>query len=582
MQNKRSRWSQTILIGFLTVLFVFSSLSLVQAQVNNQGKITAIVVEGNENISKDLIISQIASNLGDIFSKENIEKDMKAIYDLGYFKDVKIKLEAFRDGYKVVFIVVENLPIKEIDIKGNTVVSGEEMREVMVLKEEQIFCQKILKNDLDRISQLYKDRGFLLANIEEVNFDDQGRLLITITEGKIEKILITGNERTKEKVISREIKIEPGDLFDFNLVKEALQDIYNLGFFEDVTMKLVPGSENSLVVLTIEVIEKSTGKFGVGVGYSFEGGPMGYISIEEANLFGNGQSLKAELEVGDRTTYKLIFYEPWLGNTPTFLGLSVYDSFYDKDEEVNGIDSEYEENLIGAKLTFGRKFENNVKIGVELKTEDASYERISGILPDDISEGLTNSISPMISYDTRDDVLNPTEGWYHAFSTQFSGGVLGGDYDYRKYDLTLRGYVATDLFEEKEEDSTLVNTINESVLAVRAMGGYSDSKLPSFDRYEVGGLSTIRGYDYEEFSGDKMLVLNAEYRIPFAENFQGVVFADCGNTWDYDESISISDLKFGVGVGVRFDTPIGAIRIDYGIGEEDREGQFYLSIGQMF
>ena len=578
---RKNQWNKILVLGILTLIFVFSSLSLVQAQTNNQGKITAIVVQGNESISKDLIISQIASNLGDVFSKENIEKDMKAIYDLGYFKDVKIKLESFREGYKVVFEVVENLPLKEISIEGNTMVSEEEMREVMVLREGQIFSQKILKNDLDRISQLYKDLGYLLINIKDVNFDKEGKLWINISEGRLEKIVIEGNDKTKEKVITREITIEPGDLFNFDNAKKSLQDIYNLGYFEDVSMRLDPGNEEDSVVLVIKVIEKNTGKFGVGAGYSFGEGFMGYINVEEANLFGNGQSLKAELEVGNMTTYKLSFYEPWFGNTPTFLGLSVYNSIYNKDETVNAIASEYEEHFLGAKLSFGRKFENDVKIGVELKTEDASYELISGNLPDDISEGLTNSITPIITYDTRDDVFNPTEGWYDSFSVQFSGGILGGDYDYRKYDLVLRTYITTDILEEKGEESTLVNTINEGVLALRAMGGYSDSKLPSFDRYEIGGVSTIRGYDYEEFSGDKMLVLNAEYRFPLAENFQGVVFADYGNAWDYDEPISISDLKFGAGLGVRFDTPIGAIRIDYGIGE-DKEGQFYLSIGHTF
>jgi len=578
---RKNQWNKILVLGILTLIFVFSSLSLVQAQTNNQGKITAIVVQGNESISKDLIISQIASNLGDVFSKENIEKDMKAIYDLGYFKDVKIKLESFREGYKVVFEVVENLPLKEIIIEGNTMVSQEEMREVMILQEGQVFSQKILKNDLDRISQLYKDLGYLLINIKDVNFDKEGKLWINISEGRLEKIVIEGNDKTKEKVITREITIEPGDLFNFDNAKKSLQDIYNLGYFEDVSMRLDPGNEEDSVVLVIKVIEKNTGKFGVGAGYSFGEGFMGYINVEEANLFGNGQSLKAELEVGNMTTYKLSFYEPWFGNTPTFLGLSVYNSIYNKDETVNAIASEYEEHFLGAKLSFGRKFENDVKIGVELKTENASYELISGNLPDDISEGLTNSITPIITYDTRDDVFNPTEGWYDSFSVQFSGGILGGDYDYRKYDLVLRTYITTDILEEKGEESTLVNTINEGVLALRAMGGYSDSKLPSFDRYEIGGVSTIRGYDYEEFSGDKMLVLNAEYRFPLAENFQGVVFADCGNAWDYDEPISINDLKFGAGLGVRFDTPIGAIRIDYGIGE-DKEGQFYLSIGHTF
>ncbi len=233
--------------------------NLINPKKDDNKKITAaaIVIQGNENISKDLIISQITSNLGDVFSKKNIEEDMKAIYDLGYFKDVKTKIESFRDGYKVIFVVIEYLSIKEINIKGNTVVSEEEMREVMVLQKGQIFCQKILKNDLERISQLYKDRGYLLINIKDINFDEKGKLWINISEGQLEKIVIEGNDKTKEKVITKEINIEHGDLFNFEKVKKSLQKIYNLGYFEDVSMKLESGNEEGSVVLIIKVVEKS-------------------------------------------------------------------------------------------------------------------------------------------------------------------------------------------------------------------------------------------------------------------------------------------------------------------------------------
>jgi len=376
---KKNKWSKILVFGILTLVFILSSLSLVQAQDNNQGKITAIVVQGNENISKDLIISQIASNLGDVFSKENIEKDMKAVFDLGYFKDVKIKLESFRDGYKVVFVVVENLPIKEISIEGNTIVSEEEMREVMVLQERQIFCQKILKNDLDRISQLYKDRGYLLINIKDINFDEEGKLWINISEGRLEKIVIEGNDKTKEKVISREINIEPGDLFNFETVKKSLQKIYNLGFFEDVSMKLEPGTEEDSIVLVVKVIEKNTGKFGIGAGYNSEEGLMGFTSYEENNLFGGGQKVQAKVELGGRTTYKLSFLEPWLGDTPTSLGFEVYDTVNNKeDKEEEVILGEYDEERLGGRLILGRKISDSFKLGLELKSERVTHDLISG------------------------------------------------------------------------------------------------------------------------------------------------------------------------------------------------------------
>ncbi|MGB6606900.1 MAG: BamA/TamA family outer membrane protein [Atribacterota bacterium] len=582
---RKNKWSKILVFGILAVLFILSSLSVVQAQANNQGKITAIVVEGNKSISMDLIISQIASNLGDVFSKENIEKDMKAVFDLGYFKDIKIKLEAFRDGYKVVFTVVENLPIKEISIEGNTIVSEEEMREVMVLQEGQIFCQKILKNDVDRISQLYKDRGYLLINIKDIEFDEEGKLWINISEGRLEKIVIEGNDKTKEKIITREINIEPGDLFNFETVKKSLQKIYNLGFFEDVSMKLEPGTEEDSIVLVVKVIEKNTGKFGIGAGYNSEEGLMGFTSYEEENLFGGGQKVQAKVELGGRTTYKLSFLEPWLGDTPTSLGFEVYDTVNNKeDKEEEVILAEYDEERLGGRLILGRKITDSVKLGLELKSERVTYDLVSGTLPEDTNEGLTNSLVPTFSYDTRDNVFEPTSGWYHSFSLEKAGGFLGGDYDFTKYNLTLRAYISTKFIEDVVDISSvkkITDNLSKGVLALRAMGGMADTDLPSFAAYQVGGMNTIRGYDFGEFSGDKSLVFNVEYRFPLAENFQAVLFADWGQAWDYEESINFEDLKFGRGVGVRFDTPLGPIRLDYGISEEGI-GQTYFSIGHTF
>jgi outer membrane protein insertion porin family len=583
---RKSKWSKILVFGILAVLFILSSLSVVQAQVNNQGKITAIVVQGNEDISKDLIISQIASNLGDVFSKENIEKDMKAVYDLGYFEDVRIKLESFRDGYKVVFVVVENLPIKEISIEGNTVVSEEEMREAMVLQEGQIFCQKILKNDLDRISQLYKDRGYLLINIKDINFDEEGKLWIKISEGRLGKIVIEGNDKTKEKVIVREINIKPGDLFNFEKVKKSLQKIYNLGYFEDVSMKLEPGAEEGSVVLIVKVIEKNTGKFGIGAGYNSEEGLMGFTSYEENNLFGGGQKLEAKIELGGRTTYKIAFLEPWLADTPTSFGFEVYDTVQKEEEKEEGeIISEYEEERLGGKLIFGRKISDAVNLGMEFKTEKVTYDLISGSsLPDNSNEGQTNSLTPIFTYDTRDNVFNPTYGLYGNFSLEKAGGFLGGDYDFTKYNLTLSTYFSTKITEGVINIGSIKNIadkISQGVLAFRVKGGFANSVLPSFAKYKVGGMNTVRGYDSGEFSGDKSLVFNAEYRLPLAKNFQAVLFTDWGQAWNYEESINLADLKFGKGMGIRFDTPIGPIRLDYGINEEG-EGQTYFSIGHTF
>jgi outer membrane protein insertion porin family len=273
-----------IFIQKILIVFVVLSLFLLCSNsglTQNSGRITAIVVEGNENINTKLIVSQISSNIGDIFSKDSVQSDMAAIFDLGYFQDVQVKLDVFRDGYKVVFEVLENSLVEDIVIKGSTILEQEEIEEVMVLKRGQIFSQKILQNDLDRISDLYSDKGLILANVGEIDFNQEtGILQITLAEGRIEEIRITGNEKTIDKVIRREIEVEPGELFDFDMVKKSMQEIYNLGFFDDVTMKLEPGTEEEQIVLVIEVVEKNTGVLGGGGGFSSGEGLFAYASIK--------------------------------------------------------------------------------------------------------------------------------------------------------------------------------------------------------------------------------------------------------------------------------------------------------------
>jgi outer membrane protein insertion porin family len=581
LRNKiKNRSFLFVSLYFLLIFLLFSSTAFAQ----NNGRITAIVVRGNEQIDTKFLVSLISSNIGDLFSKDKVQADMKAIFDLGYFQDVQVKLEPFRDGYRVVFQVKENTIIKNIVVEGSTILKEEEIKKVMVLQEGQVFSQKILHNDLDRISQLYKDKGLILAQLEEFDYNQNtGVLFIKLAEGVIEEIKISGNEKTVDRVIRRELDIEPGELFDFSKVRKSLQDVYNLGFFEDVSMKLEPGSDENMIVLVIEVKEKSTGLLGGGGGYSTGEGLFAYASVKESNLFGSGQSVEAKLEIGARTTYSFSFYEPWLANTPTFFGLDVYDTFLEVNKKIDGVDSKYEMERLGGKLTFGRNFKEYLKIGLELKTEEATYELISGKLPSNIQEGVANSFRPIVIYDTRDDRFNPKEGWYGNASIQNTGGILGGDYDYRKYDLDVRTYLSTDFFKDNQLDETTISgKINQGVLALRAVAGFGSTSLPSFAKYEIGGLGTIRGYEYKEFVGDNSLIFNIEYRFPIAENLQAVLFADWGNAWDFGESIGFNDLKFGKGVGIRFDTFLGPISIDYGFGEGDEEGKAYFSIGHTF
>jgi outer membrane protein insertion porin family len=526
--------------------------------------VVAIRVEGNEKVDSRLILSAVSLNLKEPFNAEKVKSDIKAIYDLGYFSKVWADTKQYPDGIEVVFKVQELPVIREIQITGNTALKTEEIREAMIIAPFQVMNWKIFQRDLERIKALYSDRGFLITAIEDILFTEEGVLSFEIKEGIVEKIEFEGLAKVKEYVLRRELKTEPPFVFDMSEIKKSMRAIYNLGFFDDLSMKLEPGSDRDHVVVKVKVVEKLTGEAGLGVGYNSEKGWLGFVRYKESNFGGNAQALELRYEFGSRTLYRLSFEEPWLFGTPTSFGVALYDQVEKKNYWVNReIVGKYEEERIGGQIYLGRKVNDNWKWTLRYKTEDIAISVLEGESPD--GGGKTNSITPTIIYDTRDDIFNPHSGWWCSLQAEFAGRFLGGDYDYSKYVLDVRNYIGTG------ENATL---------ALRLVGGIADSELPSFEQFSVGGASTLRGYDLYEFQGEKMLVFNLEYRFGVAKNTQLVVFGDAGYAWSLDEDLRFSDLKTGYGVGLRFDTPIGPIRLDYGIGETG--AQTYVSIGQTF
>jgi len=559
----RHYYLKVLLIGFISVFFILTSVNqLTWAQ--NGPPIVAIRVEGNKNINTQLILSAISISLKEPFDQERIKSDIKSIFDLGYFTKVWVDTKQYPDGIELIFKVEENQILKEIEVQGNTQMTTEEIQSAMILVPGQVMNWKIFQNDLGRIKALYSNNGYMITAIDGTDFTSDGILKFTIHEGIVEQIKIEGTEKTKDYVLLRELSFETPSKFDFSEIKKSMRAIYNLGFFDDINMKIEPGSDTDKVIIIIKVVEKLTGEAGLGVGYNTEDGWLGFIRYQESNFGGNAQKLELRYEFGSRTLYRLYFEEPWLFDTPTFFSLSVYDQIRErKNREEGAVIGRYEEERVGGQVVFGREFSDYWRWRLSYKTENIMLTALEGEIPD--RGGVTNSITPMIIYDTRDDVFNPHNGWYGIAQAEIAGRFLGGDNDYNKYILDLRNYI---------------DTGQDTVLALRLMGGIADTTLPDYEKFSVGGVNTLRGYDLSEFEGEKMLVFNAEYRWDIAESTQLVVFGDAGYAWVLDDPIRFDDIKFGYGVGLRFDTPLGPIRLDYGLGEEG--GQTYFSIGQTF
>lgn len=549
-------------IGILTLVLVLVGVFPVFSQ-ESFPPVVAIRVEGNQHISERLILSAVSLSLKEPFNPEKVKNDLKAIYDLGYFSKVWVDTKKYPDGVEVIYKVEEFPVIQDIAISGNTALTTEEIRRVMIISPGQVMNWKIFQRDLERIKALYSDSGFIVAYIDGINFEN-GVLSFTLHEGIIEELLFEGLEKTKEYVLRRELDFEPPVVFDFARIKKNMQRIYDLGFFEDLSMRLEPGSDQEHIKVVIGVVEKKTGLAGVGIGYNTEEGWLGYVRYQEANLGGNAQKVELRYEFGSRTLYRLYFEEPWFLGDPTLLALSLYDQVKERTNYEGGEEiGKYEEERIGGQLVFGRKINEDWSWRLKAKSEKIDITVLEGEAPD--RGGVTNSLSPMIIYDTRDSILDPKEGWYASLEAEFAGGALGGDNSFTKYVLDVRHFI---------------DTGPDTVLALRLLGGTSDTSLPDYEKFGVGGVNTLRGYDLFEFEGEKMLVCNLEYRWTVSENTQVVFFGDAGYAWPYEEPVSFEDIKTGYGVGIRVDTPIGPVRLDYGIGE--RGGQTYFSIGHTF
>jgi outer membrane protein insertion porin family len=469
--------------------------------------------------------------------------------------------------------VIENPVVKEIVVKGNTVVPTTKVTEMMKNINGSILNSKVLGQAVRQLEGHYHDQGYILAKVSDIAMNAQGVLTVTISEGTLEGIEVKGNEKTKDYVITREMNVKEGEPFNVKSARRSMQKVYNLGYFEDVNMKLNPGKELNGIVLETEVKEQKTGTFSVGGGYSSADGLVGFIEVGDTNFRGTGDQVKVHWEFGGdagTNNYSLGFTRPWLDKKQTSIGFNIYDMTKEKDEYADDsnddlLTSTYDEQRKGWNVTIGRPHGEYVKNYLTYKDETVTKGDVEYQLNSSYPEGpfgTTHSITLQSILDTRDNVFNATEGHRIALTTEFAGSFLGGDFDFQKYQVEGRKYVKVD---------------SQHVWAFRLGAGLAKGDVPSTEEFEVGGSNSLRGYDEEQFEGTQMVTASAEYRFPLGGKVQGVGFVDAGHASD---SIKLDEIKASIGVGVRVTTPIGPIRLDYGVGEEG--GKFHFSIGSSF
>lgn len=556
-------------------ILVMLVLIFAKTAVASSNTITAIEIRGNSIVSDSEIMQVITVEIGDQINPDRLRADLQRIFDLGWFYDVSIDFEPYQGGVKLIFNLKENYATEGIRILGNEVLSDEELMELLDLEAGQVLNTAKLEQGLAEIEKTYQEQGYILVQIRNVSLDDDGFLEIIINEGYLGRIHISGNEKTHDYVIEREIDLKEGEVFNVNRIQRALQNIYFLGYFSEnlnTNLELVDPQQN-IADIFIEVEEIDTGSFFFGGGYNTQTKLFASISLEERNLLGRGQEISLSGEIAQKSrSINLNFQEPYFLNTPFSLGTAFYWSFLESEEGEDDDLEVLEQRRIGGHITTGYSLTSDLTLSTRLRLDHSEtlWFDTDGVQTDQ-DQGQTRSVTIMGVRNTTLSPINPREGGRESISYELAGYPFGGDFDFHKVSLDLRRYYPG-------------FTDNQS-WAFRFKSGavFWVQDIHNQDLFRIGGSETLRGYDFGEMRGDMMLLFNAEYRYKIYEIIDGAVFFDTGYAWNTlkGESFDWSEVGIGIGTGVRLSTPLGQIRFDLGLNR-DFKLKPHFSIGQTF
>nr|WP_308592445.1 BamA/TamA family outer membrane protein [uncultured Megasphaera sp.] len=549
---------------------------------------------------EEKLLPQLAMRVGDAVTMDYIRHDLNVIGATGLFSTVKPTFTTVPEGVSLNYTVQMNPVVKKVSIVGNESLKTDDLMK-LVATTPGTLNTAVVSHDVASINTAFANAGYMMSRVSDVRLDNDGTLNIAIMEPHIENINLRGNTKTKNKVIMRELRMKKGDIFNKNTASRSIQRVYNTGYFEDVNVRLLPGQKNpNDVIVEIDVTEQKTGSITIGAGYSDSDGLVGILGLSETNLRGTGDKANISWEFGGNTdtdkNYIFSYTHPYLNDAGDSIGFSIFDreSEYDDYNEKGDSVAEYDRRTNGFNVTYGRVRSEYVSDYVTLETKRTKYtdydsgaeykkwvnddgqdfgrwggdlDRYRNYLNNNF--GRTNSLTWSHVFDNRDNVYDPTKGKRLSFTGTWAGHGFGGDFDYFKLIAENRLYYKVG---------------RAHVIAVRLMGGIATGDMPYNDLFTLGGADNLRGYEDDEFRGNKMYEATVEYRYPIAKKIQGVVFTDVGNAWGGVENIpwyhENNKLHYSGGIGFRITTPIGPIRLDYGVGQDG--GKFHFSFGGKF
>lgn len=593
------------------------STQTTSSSVSKENKtIKNIEFYGLNSVPQSEITDKMQMKAGEEYTREKMQADLKTIYETGYFTE---KMKAIPttnpDGTVSVKIVVEeNIPVKDFTIEGNSVISTEDILATLTGMKGKPQNITQLNIAISKIQELYQEKGYILARIDSVTDDPDGTINISIKEGIIDKIMIEGNEKTKDYIVARNILTEPGMIYNENLIKEDLVRLYATQAFKDVTREIEPSEEiPDAYDITIKIQEQRTASISVGGGLDTVTGLFGSMGITENNFRGRCERLSLTGLVGTGVILndssvkdhmniqaELSYFKPYFYNADTSLNTRIFFRDFGSYQVPLAVERRYGgEVTLAHKLKFNRHATATFSLGAEnISVKEGDFNGISALyrrynIP--ISErakqlegGLFLSLSPALLYDTRDSATVTRHGTMASLRFDENIGLNGFDKTNGKLTGMIKQYIPV------AKKSSLSFTVKG--------GGAIHGDIPEVMAYRLGGPYTVRGFKMSGVgTGNSFIMGSAEFatpipfldrtRIAFLNNLRFTVWADAGKVFDGTITNQLYDRPMyavSAGVGLKVFIPgMGPLSIDYGIpltnpgSNGSKNGYFTFGVGDL-
>lgn len=457
---------------------------------------------------------------------------------------------------------VGKLDIEEDFFNDKEVLLGD-----LAIKGEEAFSQEVLRKDIQKLNDMYADNGFAFVDIRPDIVKNPEKKVVNITlkvstgpKVRFKRIEISGNNLTRDKVIRRELRIRELGTFSASGIRRSNDRLRRLGYFEDVKITPTRDVDPEFMNVDVEVQERQTGTFSVGAGYSSVDKLMLMGEVSQRNFLGRGQTITLKAILGaTNNRFMLSFYEPYFLDTNFSLGTDIYNWEYEYDD--------YTRDSTGGAIHFGYALTDNLRTNFGIRmdyTTMSDYDDNSSVIiqqSKDIKS--TRALELGFVYDTRNAYYNPSKGWRNTLAFEYAG--LGGDSGFFKVEAGASYYYPI---------------IWELVGHLKGGAGYVaevNGQLPIYERFYLGGMESVRGYKYghispedpvteERIGGEYMAYMQTECIFPVLEDMglNGVVFFDMGNVWAKEDGYDIGDLRKSVGAGIRWMSPMGPLRVEWG------------------